>query len=508
MDPDKRPDGERPPLPWSPVPSVALADALRQQGTPPWLGELRAIVGAAHVLTAAPDLWVYCRDRSPYAVFNVRNARVPTMLPSAVACPGSAGELAEVIRLTRRLHIPVIPFGAGSGVLGGTLPLQRELVIDLKRLNRIVDIDETDCTVTVEAGMNGAQFEAALNTRGLTAGHLPQSLHMSTVGGWAACRGAGQTSTRYGKIEDMVLGLEVVLPDGRLLRVRPVARRSTGPSIKDLFVGSEGAFGVITQVTLRAWRLPEARHGVVLGFPTLQDGFDALRKIMQAELRPAVVRLYDAGESANRSHGRAPFDTRPFLAVLEFCGSRRLAALERELALEICEAHGAVETDDAIYREWQSHRFQSFSVPWQARDYYVDTIEVTAPWSVLPALHAAATAAIASLGGGIDFGVHWSHVYSEGACQYMTIRLPPMPEDRALPLLRRAWDLLQGSSLAHGCSISHHHGVGMFRNPWLAAELEIGLELLQALKDHVDPESLFVAGKLGLLRRDAEGCDA
>ncbi len=140
---------------------------------------------------------------------------------------GYRSELAALLAFARARAIPVIPFGGGSGVLGGTLPVAHELVIDLKRLNRVLDLDETNCTVTVQAGMNGGQFEDALNARGFTSGHLPQSLHMSTVGGWAACRSAGQNSTRYGKIEDMILGLEVVLPDGRLLR--PARRHGTRP---------------------------------------------------------------------------------------------------------------------------------------------------------------------------------------------------------------------------------------------------------------------------------------
>ncbi len=481
--------------------ALTLHDAARQHTHPDWVDSFAAVVGAEHVLTSVPDLWAYARDRLPYATFHIRDGQLPGTLPSAVVCPADANELARVVRLAREHRIPLIPFGAGSGVLGGTLPLAHELVVDLKRLNQVLSFSETDASVTVQAGMNGGQFEAWLNQRGYTCGHLPQSLYMSTVGGWAACRGAGQNSTRFGKIEDIVVGLAAVLPDGRELRVRPVARRAVGPSLKDLLVGSEGAFGVITELTLRIWRLPEARHGVVLGFPSLPGALDTLRGIMQSELRPAVVRLYDQEESRQRGESAGISATLPYLVILEFCGSVRLADLERDLALEIVAAHDGVRLDDEPYRHWTAHRYESYSPQWQSRDYFMDTIEVTGAWSQLPAMYERIRREIQALGPEVYFGTHWSHVYAEGACQYMTLRLPPMEKTAALRLHRQAWDIAQRACLDLGGSISHHHGVGVFRNPWLREELGAGLDLLQGLKDHLDPDNLFVPGKLALRAR-------
>jgi alkyldihydroxyacetonephosphate synthase len=481
-----------------PVAPTTIAEAARDRPSPAWLPELCAIVGRQHVLLETAERWSYCRDRSPYALFNVRNSRVPATLPTAVACPGTVAELVDVVRLSRRDGVPVIPFGAGSGVLGGALPIAHELVIDLKRLNNLLELNEIDGTATVQAGMNGGQFEAALNARGFTSGHLPQSLYMSTVGGWAACRSAGQSSTRYGKIEDMVLGLEAVLPDGQRLRVRPAARRSVGPSLQDLLVGSEGVFGVITELTLRVWRLPEARHPLVLGFPSLEAGLDALRKVMQSELRPAIARLYDHEESQQRTRGQGPFASHPFLAMLEFCGSARLAGMERDLALEICHAAGAIRADETPYHEWQKNRYTSYSTPWHARDYFNDTIEVTGSWSALPGMYESMRAAVRAVAPEAHFGTHWSHFYPDGACQYMTLRLPPMPDERAFSTMRQLWDTVVRECHRLGGSMSHHHGVGLFRGPWMHAEHGAGLELMQALKDHLDPEALFLPGKLGL----------
>jgi len=491
--------GIDPPPAWSPVPPSRIAAQAALREAPAWLGGVEAIVGSGFVLSSLPDRWVYSRDRSPYAVFQVRNSAVPATLPAAIACPGTVQELAGLLRYARTHSIPVVPFGAGSGVLGGTLPVAGELVIDLKRLNRILDLDEIDGTITVQAGMNGAQFEEHLNTRGFTSGHFPQSLHMSTVGGWAACRSAGQNSTRYGKFEDMVLGLEVVLPDGKLLRVRPMARHGAGPSLASLFVGSEGAYGVISELTLRVWRQPEARRGLALAFPSVEAGLEALRATLQSELRPAVVRLYDLTESLQRTSGKPPFDSRPILAILEHCGLEPLAELESRLTCQICAGFDAVQAGPALYEEWQVNRFGSLSTPWQVQDYYVDTIEVVAGWSALPGLYAATRDAVLAVSPEFHFGTHWSHVYPEGACQYMTLRLPPMPQQRALDLLRTAWGRVQCLCLAAGGSIAHHHGIGLFRGPWLRQELgTAAFGLLQDLKDCLDPQSLLVPGKLGL----------
>jgi alkyldihydroxyacetonephosphate synthase len=374
-------------------------------------------------------------------------------------------------------------------------------VVDLKRLDDIVYFEPQDALVTVQAGMNGARLEAWLNSRGWTTGHHPQSLHMSTVGGWVACRGAGQSSTRYGKIEDMVQGCTVVLPDGRMLDIPAVARRSTGPSIKDIFVGSEGIFGVIVSVTLRIWPAPELRKPLVLAFPALGAGFDAIRQILHSEVRPAIVRLYDEHETAQRTQGQSPYDDSPVMAIMEFAGNARLVDLEYELARDVASKHGATLALNDYYETWLKHRYLSMSVGYQSKDWFADTIEVAGRWSALPAMHAQIVEAARAAHPALEFGAHWSHCYPEGACEYMTMRLPPMDDAAATEILFTLSDEIQDITLAHGGAISHHHGVGLLRGYKLHQELGIGLELVQALKDYLDPHGLFVPGKLGLAQR-------
>jgi alkyldihydroxyacetonephosphate synthase len=462
------------------------------------LSSIAKLLGAENVLIGQADRYAYCRDRLPFALYKLRAQQLPATLPMAIAMPGTPQEVQQLIKFTRAEKICTIPFGAGSGVLGGTIPLVGELVIDLKRLNKLIAINVIDSTATVQAGMNGWQFEEALRAQGFTAGHLPQSITMSTVGGWAACRGAGQASSRYGKIEDIVVGLKAVLPDGQLLEVRPLSRRAVGPSIKDMLVGSEGVLGLMTELTVRIWRLPEFSSAVVLAFPNIETGFAACREIMQAELRPEVVRLYDSKESAQRTDGIPEFSKRPILCIMKFSGKKALAQVERQLALEICAQHDAVTTDDAPYQHWEETRFHSYSTQWQTDGYFMDTVEITGNWSKLADMYEAMHQAVHAIHPEIHFGAHWSHVYPEGACQYMTIRLPPMDQDSALKLHKKAWDTIESICLDMQGSIAHHHGAGLFRGPWMQQELNVGLDMIQILKDGLDPDNLMTPGKLGL----------
>lgn len=460
-----------------------------------------AIVGQANILTSFDQRLGYARDRLPFAVFRERAGAIAGAVPRLVVRPANQDEVVRILDLAKKRNVPVIPYGNGSGVLGGAIPLGGEIMVDVRRLDQIVSINPIDAVATVQAGMNGAEFERQLNEAGYTCGHLPQSIEISTVGGWLACRGGGQLSSRYGKIEDIVVGLKAVMPDGALLEVRPVARRAVGPSIRDLLVGSEGTLGIITEATLRIFKKSAIERGVVLAFPTLQAALDSARLIMQAELRPSIVRLYDRVESDERTKDIPLFKTKPFLAVLQFSGSEPMVSVEQGMALEIAATQGGEVGPEGPYKHWKENRYVAYSQKWHDAGYFNDTIEVTGNWSTIPAMYDAIGKAVRAMHPGVHFGAHWSHVYPEGACQYMTVRLPPMADDQALPIHKKLWDTVQQLTLDHGGSIAHHHGAGLFRNPWMKRELGEGLAILQAIKDALDPGNLLNPGKLGLRPR-------
>ncbi len=265
--------------------------------------DLARIVGAGSVSTADADRFAYSRDAWPRDLLRIRSGEVPCA-PSCVVWPDNREEVAKVLELAARLGVPVVPFGAGSGVMGGARPKEGGIALDLKRLKAIRHLDDKNLRVEVEAGIVGERLERTLQQRGYTLGHFPSSIICSTLGGWLAARSAGQASTLYGKIEDMTFGLEVVTP-GRVHRSMLGPRPGRGADMNALVIGSEGCFAAITAAELRLRPLPEARRMRGLRFPNVEAGIEAIRRMLRLGLRPAVVRLYDALDTfLGRGHGK------------------------------------------------------------------------------------------------------------------------------------------------------------------------------------------------------------
>ncbi|HVY47346.1 MAG TPA: FAD-binding oxidoreductase, partial [Minicystis sp.] len=250
---------------------------------------------------SSPDKIAYARDLWPRHHLDVRAGRIAEHRPGLVVWPADVAEVADVVRFCAAEGVPLVPFGAGSGVCAGVLPDARTVVLDLKRLCRWRRLDADAPALEVEAGALGIRLEEDLETKGFTLGHFPSSILCSTVGGWVAARSAGQCSGRYGKIEDMVARLEVVTGTGEVVHL---SRRVHGPDVTPLFIGSEGTLGVVTAATLRLHPAPGARAFGGFSFPSLEAGWDALRLMFQAGLRPAVARLYDPFDSFVARMGR------------------------------------------------------------------------------------------------------------------------------------------------------------------------------------------------------------
>lgn len=459
--------------------------------------ELAELIGAENIFVDEVARAGYAQDRLPYANFRAREGALVGTLPGLVARPASTDEVSNIVCKAAKADKPLIPYGSGSGVLGGIIPLGHELTLDMQRMDRILHLDHENNLVTVEAGMNGKMFEEALNAEGYTCGHLPQSLTISTVGGWAACRGGGQESSRFGKIEDIVVGLKAVMPDGQVLAVRPLPRRASGPSVLDVVVGNEGTLAIITELTMRIWKLPAAEEVIVLAMPDRIAALTLAKRLMQAGMHPRLVRLYDEKETAVRTEGIAAFQARPVMANIVVCGEPSIVQAEAALVRELARDLDVVETETRPFNEWREKRYISITKQWLDRGYYNDTIEVTVNWSQAASLYDTIATRIAGIAPDAHFSAHWSHVYPEGVCQYMTIRLPPMDQAVALPLHARLWEVASEETLAHGGSIAHHHGSGLFRGPWMDGEHGVGMEMLRKIKAAIDPQNLFNPGKLG-----------
>jgi alkyldihydroxyacetonephosphate synthase len=435
------------------------------------------------------------RDWWPVTLLWGLQGEVPARA-GAVARPRSAAEVAAVLATCTRAGVPVTAAGGRSGVCGASVPVFGGVALDLCGLRGVVAVDQSSLLVDVRAGTFGDVLEGELRaTHGLTLGHWPQSMSLSTVGGWLACRSAGQYSTRYGKIEDMVVGLEVALADGRLVRTGGRApREASGPDLTQLFVGSEGTLGVVTEARLRARPVPPAVRRAAFGFAGeggFATGLDACRRILRRGATPALLRLYDPTESRRT----LDVDDRAVLIVVDEADP---ALADAVLDVVRQECAGAEAMDDGLVDRWESHRNDvSVLAAMVAAGCVVDTVEVAARWSALPAVHAGACSALAALAGTVMVSAHQSHAYADGACLYFTFVGQPAEGD-ADAYYRRAWDAVIGTTLAHGGAISHHHGIGLNRGRFLRRSAGEAVDVLAAVKAALDPAGVLNPGKLGL----------
>lgn len=451
------------------------------------------LVGEENVSANEADLLSTCRDFWPVNNIWMLEGLIPA-LPQLIVWPRNTEEVAALLKLANALKVPVIPYGEGSGTLGGVVPVCGGVMFDLKKLNRVLSIDKESLMVTVECGMNGALYEEYLNRKGYTGGHFPQSLRCSSVGGWLACRAAGQFSTRYGKIEDIAVALEAVLPDGTIFSGRSVPRTATGPRVDQLFLGSEGIFGIITSATLRIWPLPEKRHMVTYTFESLEEALNAIRLVMHSGARPAVVRLYDAQET---SHHFPELGDKRCGLILLIEGNRQIVDAEAAVVETIAMNHGAIEEGPEHVEHWLKKRFDvSVASTLFQKGAVLDTIEVSANWHNAHSTYLSMQKALMAVEGTMLASGHYSHVYPDGAALYLTT--VGFPGDDKIGFYKRIWQASMEACLAEGAAISHHHGIGLHRGLWMKEEHGAGLDVLRRVKLALDPKGIMNPGKLGL----------
>lgn len=403
-----------------------------------------------------------------------------------VVKPSIQQELVAILRSGRRL----VPAGGRSGVTGALAPAAGEALLDLTGFAAF-EIDEHNLTVRAQCGVNGLQLEQELNRRGLTLGHFPSSLPITTVGGLISTRSSGQQSTYYGNIEDLVQTLTVVLPDGTLCSARPGPRNAVGPKLEELFLGAEGGLGIVLEAVLRVHRLPEQVVGRGYDFASLEAGLEAMRRIVQRDVRPLVLRLYDVEDTLFQGS-----DASGCLLVAATAGAAGVA--EAAAAVVKAECNGATELGEAPFEHWRRHRYslsaEVMKASLESAGSFLDTIEVAASWSALPALHAEIKAALAAHGLAL---CHFSHAYPQGCCAYFTFAGSAESEAEAEAAYTDCWRQTMEASLRHGATIAHHHGVGQGRAAWLSAELNGWLEVWRRVRAALDPMGVMNPDALG-----------
>jgi len=458
------------------------------------------MLGEGAVSTDPADLAAHAHDWWTLALLRQRTGDTFT-LPAAVVRPASTEDVSVVLRWAQETRTPVVPFGGGSGVSGGAQAIEGSIALDVTRMDQIISVDHDALTVTAQAGIGGRTLEDDLEGRGLTLGHFPQSIDISTLGGWVAARSAGQKSARYGRLEDMVLGLEVVLPGGTVVRTRPAPASAAGPDLARLFIGSEGTLGVVTEATLAVRPAPRVVTHGAYAFAAFEEGLLAVRRVVQEELHPAVMRLYDETDVgiAFRDAAERPDGS---LLVLRFEGDAIADAEERAIR-DIVEAAGGKDLGPGLAERWWEHRNDAVGTFRQIMldgllgpAAAVDTMEVAGLWPSTD-LYEGVRAALGSHADVV--GCHSSHPYPQGTCLYFTFVFIGAKDDAAVEArYRAAWADAISATLAAGGTITHHHGVGLLKAPWLPAELGAGFEVLRAVKRALDPAGIMNPGKLGL----------
>lgn len=420
----------------------------------------------------------------------------PTEAPLALLEPTTTQEVARALTLCRALKLPVIPFGGGSGVCGAIRSDAGAAVLSTRRLAGVRRVDPLDLIAVFGAGTLGGDAERALTPHGLTLGHWPQSIELSTVGGWVATRASGQYSTAYGSIEDLVLALEVVLPDGSILRTRETPRAAAGPDLRQLFLGSEGTLGIVTEVTFSAHVRPPTTRGQAFHFDAFRTGLEPIRRALRGGFAMPVARLYDAREARRNFRAFVPRDRALLLLLHE--GSEAAVTTELASVAALCREGGGVPVDAAVVDQWLARRnhvpsFRSFL----EQGVIVDTIEVAATWSRVGALYEGVVAALSRVPGVLAATAHSSHSYRSGTCLYFSFAAKPDDPAQLRATYAACWRAAMEATLAAGGGIAHHHGIGRVRRPWLAAEIgDAGVAVLRAVKRALDPDALLNPGNL------------
>ena len=455
------------------------------------ISELAAIAPVTSDDTATAEA---SRDWWPLALHWSLAGAVPCR-GAAVCQPSSTEQVAAITAVCNHNRIPLTVVAGRSGVSGGAVPAFGGVLLDLTGLRGVGTVDRESGVVEVAAGTFGPELEAALANHDLSVGHFPQSFDLSTVGGWVACRGAGQYSTRYGKIEDLVVGLEVVLADGRVVCTGGAPAAAVGPDLNQLFVGSEGTLGIVTRVWLRTHRRPPAERRAAYHCSSFSAGIEVCRQILRGGATPAVLRLYDEFESLGG--GRRGDGTNCTLIVLDE-GEPVLVEATMEIVASLSAAGGALRADDDVVDSWLEHRNDTSALQWLTRQgYVVDTMEIAAPWGRLGDLSNDVRSALRAVPHASSASCHLSHSYSDGACLYFTFVAQP-PPDQIESTYIAMWDAGQRAVLADGGNLSHHHGVGINRSRFVAAALGGGEAVLAAIKQALDPRGILNPGKLGL----------
>ncbi len=416
--------------------------------------------------------------------------------PLCVVRPRTVDHVVACVNACRNAGVAIVPAGLRSGVCGGVEAHPERVLLDLSSLDRTRGIDSHNLLGAFDAGKRGIDAEREVEARGLTIGHWPQSIAVSSVGGWVATRASGQFSTANGNIEDIVHTIEAVLADGSTITAGKAPRAAAGPDLRHLLLGSEGTLGIITGVTLALRRKAEAQDYSAYTVPNLTTGFEFQRELVQSGWTPPVMRQYDAVEAQRSFAAHAKPDAGILILVHEGPATRVAAEVTATDALARRCGLGGVDT--RAVTDWLDHRN---TVPhWRAfldKRIVVDTAEISASWDRIGAIYDAVIASLNEVPEILNASAHSSHVYRTGLNLYFSFAVRPRDAAEMRVRYLDCWRRIVMATADHGGSIAHHHGIGRLRRDYLELDLgATGVEALRAVKRALDPNDLFNPGVL------------
>ncbi len=483
---------------------------MRERFDPMIYDELKKVVGEKHITCEGVVLRSYSLDVWCPAMMRFDRG-VDATSPDCVVFPETTEEVSKIVKIASNNAIPIVPHGGGASDSGGAIPVRGGIVLDLKGMDRIVDLDEYSLNVTCQTGLYQVDLEDYLNDRGYTLNHLPASHFCSTVGGFLSTRGSGVLSSKYGKIESLVLSMEVVLPSGDVARTPPVPQHSAGPDLNRLFLGAEGTLGVITEVTLQVFHLPEARQFRVCLFKDLHTALEAGRRIMTTGLRPCVIRTYDEDDTrvmVKNVLGIEREDIGGYM-IMGFDGQYEdIVALQEEKAMQICNELGGEDLGREPGEVWWNHRYDFYYPPHtlESKHYLYGVIDTIATYRDIERVYNAMRDVLYGKFSKYDihFGGHFSHWYEWGTAFYpnFIVREPPEDPDEAVCLYNDIFATGIRAAMENGGLLNEHHGIGIKLGYLMEEQFKEGFQVFRAVKRVLDPKKIMNPGKMGLDGQD------
>lgn len=417
-----------------------------------------------------------------------------------VVSPADAVETSKVVKIAGYYNLPVTVWGGGGGTQGGALPVAGGILLDTKRMDKIYEINTQSLYIECGAGTIYKHLEWAANERGYATMHYPSSLNCSTVGGFLAHRGIGVVSTKYGKIDDMVLQMEVVLPNGDIIYTSPSPKHAAGPDLNQIFIGSEGTLGIITKAQMRIYEQPEARRFRGFLFKDMHGAFMAGRELLQ-KFKPSVMRLYNEAETASLIKKIVGVEKPGAFMNVAYEGVKELVDVEEKILLRTFKKYGAEDLGSEYGEKWWKEKI-TFFYPGHMMDLpqMFGTMDTIAPYDKIEEIYYAMKEAVESNFPQAKFIAHFSHWYEWGCMIYDRFIIDNPPEDpvEAMRLHNQIWTLGVRTAIAHGGVVNDHHGVGIKLGRLMREQYGPAMQVFEGLKHSLDPKGILNPFKLGL----------